>query len=118
MRILANENFPGPIVFALRHDGHDVSWIYECAPGSSDPDVLKLATSEGRVVATRDKDFGALVFRAALPAPYGIILVRHPGKLRHMLSDVIAALRSDHSWPGQMTTIEPGRVRSRALPRG
>ena len=29
MRILANENFPGPVVRALRERGHDVAWVRE-----------------------------------------------------------------------------------------
>ena len=38
-RLLADENVPGAVVAALRHDGHDVAWIHEDAPGSPDPDV-------------------------------------------------------------------------------
>lgn len=33
MRFLANENFPGDAVEALRHQGHDVTWIRTDAPG-------------------------------------------------------------------------------------
>ena len=29
MRFLADENMPGPVVAALRADGHDVLWIKE-----------------------------------------------------------------------------------------
>jgi len=36
MRILANENFPGDAVAALRLHGHDVAWVRTDAPGSSD----------------------------------------------------------------------------------
>lgn len=39
MRFLANENFPGDAVSALRERGHDVVWIRTDAPGISDPDV-------------------------------------------------------------------------------
>jgi hypothetical protein len=40
MRLLANENFPGDAVDALRARGHDVAWVRTDAPGSSDRQVL------------------------------------------------------------------------------
>ena len=43
MRILANENFPGEAVEALRYRGHDVVWIRTDAPGSKDRAVLEWA---------------------------------------------------------------------------
>ena len=47
MRLLANENFPGLAITALRSHGHDVVWIREDSPGISDHDVLSRATAEG-----------------------------------------------------------------------
>ena len=35
MRLLANENFPGLAITAIRLHGHDVVWIREAAPGIS-----------------------------------------------------------------------------------
>lgn len=40
MRILANENFPGDAVDALRQRGHDVVWVRTDAPGSKDTEFL------------------------------------------------------------------------------
>jgi hypothetical protein len=40
MRFLADENFPGDAVAALRATGHDVLWIRIDAPGITDQDVL------------------------------------------------------------------------------
>src|SRR2546428_7628826 len=76
MRILANENFPGEAIEALRSRGHDVAWVKTDAPGSSDEEVIARATREGRLLITFDKDFGALAFRSGLSAPSGIILFR------------------------------------------
>ena len=76
MRILANENFPGEAVDALRREGHDVVWIRTEAPGSSDKEVLQRAQSELRILVTFDKDFGELAFHLGLPASNGIILFR------------------------------------------
>lgn len=58
MRLLANENFPGPAVEALRSLGHDVAWVRTDAPGSTDPQVIQRAVREDRILITLDKDFG------------------------------------------------------------
>jgi hypothetical protein len=55
MRILANENFPGDAVMALRARGHDVAWVRTDAPGSDDAEVLARALAEDRTVVTFDK---------------------------------------------------------------
>ncbi len=57
-RLLANENVPGDVVAALLVDGHDVVWMQQVGPASSDETVLALALTEGRVLLTFDKDFG------------------------------------------------------------
>lgn len=58
MRILANENFPGDAVRALRVAGHDVTWIREDAPGRSEGEILEQAQREKQILVTFDKDFG------------------------------------------------------------
>jgi predicted nuclease of predicted toxin-antitoxin system len=52
MRFLADENFPGEAVAALRAAGHDVSWIGESSSGASDKHVLALAENENRILLT------------------------------------------------------------------
>ena len=76
MRLLANENVPGPVVRTLRQLGHDVLWIKESMPGAADPEVLALAQTEQRVVVIADTDFGELAFRSRLPATCGVALIR------------------------------------------
>lgn len=76
MRILANENFPGPVIRALRQRGHDVVSVKETMRGASDPQVLARAQAEERLVVAFDKDFGELAFRFGLPARCGV----SPGK--------------------------------------
>ncbi len=67
LRFLANENFPYDAVFALRKQGHDVTWIRTFAPGSSDKEVLNVPKAEDCVFLTFDKDFGELAYRSRLP---------------------------------------------------
>ena len=54
-RLYSNENFPLPVVVRLRQLGHDAVTILDrgrAGEGVSDPEVLKLADSEGRAVLT------------------------------------------------------------------
>jgi predicted nuclease of predicted toxin-antitoxin system len=117
MRILADENIAGAIIEALRDIGHDVAWVLADAPGSSDQDILRRATQEGRVLLTFDTDFGELAFRARLPAGGGVILLKlratNPASLT---SIVLAAIESRDDWAGHFSVIEHDRVRMRSLP--
>ncbi len=54
-RLYADEDFPGPLVPMLRHLGHDVLTVQEAGRrGSTDPQVLADATSDGRTVLTHN----------------------------------------------------------------
>lgn len=117
MRILANENVAGEAVSALRERGHDVAWVREDAPGSSDTVVLSRAQAEGRIVVTFDKDFGELAFGFGLPASSGIVLFRIviPSALR-AAELVVAALETRADWAGHFAVVEEHRVRMTPLP--
>jgi predicted nuclease of predicted toxin-antitoxin system len=117
MRFLADENFPGDAVTALRAAGHDVLWIRTDAPGITDQDVLARSFEDARVLLTFDKDFGELAWRSGLPASCGIVLFRlpalGPSAVGRVIADVLLA-RDD--WPGHFSVVEPGRIRVRVLP--
>jgi predicted nuclease of predicted toxin-antitoxin system len=57
MRIVADENLAGLVVRSLREAGHDVLSIGEAFHGATDPDVLRVAVAERRVLITFDLDF-------------------------------------------------------------
>jgi predicted nuclease of predicted toxin-antitoxin system len=117
MRILANENFPGDAVAALRARGHDVAWVRTDAPGSSDPQVLARAQAEDRVLVTFDKDFGELAFRSELPATSGVVLFRISApSSSHVARVAVAALESRTNWVGHFAVIEDDRIRMTPLP--
>jgi predicted nuclease of predicted toxin-antitoxin system len=117
MRFLANENFPGTAVEVLRAAGNDVAWMMTISPGSSDQEVLALASREERVLLTFDKDFGELAKASNLPATCGVILLRvplpRPDSVGAQLATLITA-RND--WAGHFSVVEPTRVRMRPLP--
>jgi predicted nuclease of predicted toxin-antitoxin system len=118
MRLLANENFPGPAVSALRAAGHDVVWIHEDAPGIKDPEVMARARAEDRVLLTFDKDFGELVFHLGEKASNGIVLFRIMGPSPEDLTRIVmAALQSRTDWANQFSVVEAGRIRIRPLPK-
>lgn len=119
MRFLVDECFPARLVLVLRNNGHDVSWANEVCRSQPDEVVLAIATSEGRIVITEDKDFGNLTVRDGHPA-VGVVISqvdRFPGGIEEAigaLCDHVESLGS--SLIGSLTVIEPERVRQRALP--
>ena len=57
-RLYANENFPRPVVDALRALGHDVLTSLEAGnanQGIEDHEVVQFATSQGRAVITQNR---------------------------------------------------------------
>lgn len=117
MRILANENFPGDAVAALRQRGHDVAWVRTDAPGSNDVEVLERAQRENRVVVTFDKDFGELAFRSDRATLSGIILFRIAApSSAYVARAAVAALESRTDWAGYFAVVEDHRIRMTPLP--
>jgi predicted nuclease of predicted toxin-antitoxin system len=116
MLILANENFPGEAVIALRQRGHDVVWVRTDAPGSSDLEILERAQAEGRIIVTFDKDFSELAFRRRLPAMSGIILFRiQPSSPAYVARLAVAALETRADWAGHFAVVEEDRIRMTPL---
>lgn len=118
MRLLANENVPGPLVEALSVAGCDVAWIRLVSPGATDVAVLALAAAEHRILLTFDKDFGELARSAHLPLECGVILLRLPMPRPSEFQRLAGLIRSGTNWSGQFSVVEPGRIRTRPLPVG
>jgi predicted nuclease of predicted toxin-antitoxin system len=78
MNFVADENVDGPIVYQLRHDGHDVIYIAKVEPAIDDDIILDHANKRNALLITTDKDFGELVFRQHL-VHAGVILLRIEG---------------------------------------
>jgi len=117
MRILANENFPGPLIRELRRLDHDVLAVKEAMRGATDLEVLERSRHEQRLVVTFDKDFGELAFRFGLSTRSGIILFRLSGSSPE--SDnarVLAAFASGIDWAGHFSVVTNDRIRVRPLP--
>lgn len=118
MRLLANENIPLDAVEALRVGGHDVLWIREEVPGSTDIEVMALAHSEGRILITFDKDFGELAFHTKQPPARGIILFRVPMlSSAYIVKALVKVIGSRDDWEGHFAVVEEDRIRIKALKR-
>ncbi|MEL7533431.1 MAG: DUF5615 family PIN-like protein, partial [Bacteroidota bacterium] len=78
MKFVADEGVDAPIVKSLRTNGHDVFYIAESERGITDDEVLDIANKGSRILITRDKDFGELVFRMNR-LHSGVILLRLEG---------------------------------------
>ncbi len=117
MRLLANENVPGPVVRRLRELGHDVVWAKEDLPGQADRVLLSLAQTDQRVTVTCDTDFGELAFHSGLPATCGVVLLRIPWTDPNTDNAfAVSTLTSRDDWTGVFAVVERDRIRLRPLP--
>lgn len=57
MRLLADENFPLPVVDRLHLEEHDVLCVGAELSSTSDKQVFELAEAAGRMLLTLDRDF-------------------------------------------------------------
>jgi predicted nuclease of predicted toxin-antitoxin system len=118
MWLLANENIPLSAVGALRACGHDVLWIREKAPGSTDIEVMALGHREERILITSDKDFGELAFCTKQPPARGIILFRVPMiSSAYIAKALVKVIGSRDDWEGHFAVVEEDRIRIKPLKR-
>ena len=112
MKFLADENFPGGAVTALRGLGLDIVAATERHAGVTDREIFEIVRREGLVLLTFDKDFGDLYRESPLMAPSGLILFRFR---RPTSADaqrrILDVLTSDFVWSGRFCVVEPDRVR-------
>ena len=108
VRILVDENMDGEVVLRLREAGHDVRWAVETDRRSPDHDLLELATRQRRTLITFNADFGTLVHRDSLPAPYGVIRFRiHEAMPQAVKNEFIAnSVMVWDSWPPGVWTVQ------------
>jgi predicted nuclease of predicted toxin-antitoxin system len=83
----------------------------------SDPNVLKLARIEARILITEDQDFGDMVVRQRLDVG-GVILLELDRLSNEKEADRVAGVVAVHvdRLTNNLIVIEPARVRIRPLP--
>ena len=113
MKILADESVDKQIVEQLRRDGHNVEYIAESSPGSTDIAVLDRANKLSALLITADKDFGELVFEQGLANLTGIVLIRLSGMSAERKAEIVSKVFKEHEeeLSRAFSVITPGRVR-------
>ncbi len=112
MKFVADEGVDGQIVESLRAAGHDVLYIAESGVGTNDDIILRYANDEDRILMTRDKDFGELVYRKK-QIHSGIVLNRLYELPSETKAKIVVNVISKYGKElyGSFTVIQPGRVR-------
>lgn len=119
MKFLVDMGVSMTTVSALRERGHDVSHLREQGlMRMEDPDIVRKARSEKRIVVTFDLDFGEIMASSGSAMP-SVILFRTrnqtPGsvtpRLLRVIEDCEAALLA-----GVFITVEESGYRVRRLP--
>lgn len=119
MEIVADDGVGQPTIDRLRSDGHDVWYVREQHRGIADASVVQCATTQQRLLLTRDKVFGELVMRRIVIAPCGVVLYRLPrfpgGRTQE---DIISEVFATYSLQlvSKFTVIEQNSICIRDLP--
>ncbi|MGA3024338.1 MAG: DUF5615 family PIN-like protein [Bryobacteraceae bacterium] len=112
MRLLADENFPKPIVEVLRASGDDVLWARTDCRGWKDSALLEFAESEARIMLTLDKDFWQIAVQRRIPLEQsGVVLFRvHPATPENLKPLVRTFREAGKVWTGHISIIADGGI--------
>lgn len=117
MRFLADQDVYALTVRTLRGWGHDVRTAREADLAQAhDVDLLQAAEIDRRILVTRDRDFGSLVFVAR--AGRGVIYLRMTPSTVQAVHDELHRLLENHPEDelcNAFAVVEPGRYRIRTL---
>jgi predicted nuclease of predicted toxin-antitoxin system len=118
MNLLLDQNVYAATARFLRSMGHDVATVGELGRSQApDEEVLELAQQTGRILLTRDRDFGGLVFAGRCRS--GVVYLRgSPATTQalHVQLRIVLGLYSQEQLQQAFVTVEPGRHRFRKLP--
>ncbi|KPJ75191.1 MAG: hypothetical protein AMK72_04890 [Planctomycetes bacterium SM23_25] len=119
MRLLADQDIYAVTVRLLRQVGHDAVTAAEMGQSrTTDSELLAVAQREDRILITRDRDFGSLVFLQHLGA--GVIYLRTSSlnlNAVHAELERVLGLYSEEDLHGAFVVVEAGRHRFRRLAR-
>lgn len=115
MMFLADEGVDKSIVNGIRSLGFDVFYIIEQTRALDDEKILQIAVEEKRILITKDKDFGELVFRMN-KGHVGIILLRLEGYTTQERAAMVCPLILTYKeyLPHSFTVIQKGVIRIRS----
>lgn len=119
MKFLADMGISLRTVAFLRDLEHDAVHLYELGLGRlSDPDILRRARDEGRVLLTHDLDFGELMAASGANLP-SVVLFRlrdmRPDGVNAHLREVVAEYH-EMLERGVIVSVSERQIRLRSLP--
>ncbi len=119
MRILADQDIWQTTVDLLRDDGHDLITAREAGLASADDaTLLQKAVYDGRLLLTRDKDFGTLVFLEKI-CSRGVIFLRiSPSSMDETHAVLLRLIENtpEEDLRDRFCVVAPGGYRVRKLP--
>jgi predicted nuclease of predicted toxin-antitoxin system len=120
MKFLADQDVYATTIRYLSGLGHDVSLLAQLGLArAEDAELLRHANEQGRILVTRDRDFGALVFvQGGGP---GVIYLRISPSTQnavHAEFERVLTLYTEVELRGSFVVIEPARHRIRRLAPG
>lgn len=119
MGFLLDQDVYGSTARFLIGLGHDVVPVSQIGYSQADDtDLLLLAHEQRRIMVTRDRDFGGLVFINNLGA--GVIYLRILPSSQAVVHGELERVLQSHSEEelrGAFVVVEPGQHRFRKLPR-
>ena len=119
MRLLLDQDMYKMTSDQLREWGHNVVTVREIGmERAEDQDLLKKAKEASRILVTRDKDFGRLVFLKG-ELSTGVIFLRITPGSAELAHQELNRLLNEHAEQELMNVfcvVEPHRYRIRQLP--
>jgi predicted nuclease of predicted toxin-antitoxin system len=117
MRFLLDQDVYAVTARLLISLGHDVSRAAECGLArAEDERLLRTAHAEGRILVTRDRDYGALSFVRKLAG--GVLYLRMTpstiGPVHHELEQVLQS-HPEERLRHAFVVVQPGQHRLRKL---
>ena len=117
MRFLLDQDVYAITANFLQELGHSVLTAADLGMSrAKDIELLQTAKAQNRILVTRDRDFGSLVFIENLRT--GVIYLRFPYHLRqagHLEMKKVLAKYSENELKQAFIVLEPGRHRFRRL---
>jgi predicted nuclease of predicted toxin-antitoxin system len=93
MRLLIDSCVAAAVIRGLRQAGFDVEAVIEWNGDPGDRAILRYAQGVGRILVTRDKDFGELIFKDGEPHS-GLLRIAGEMNYAEQLDRALAALRA------------------------
>ena len=115
MRFLTDQDVYATTVRFLNGSGHDVAPAAQLGLAQAeDAEVLRIAHEQNRLLVTRDRDFGSLVFvQGHGPGVIYLRILPSTANLVHAELERALKLYSEEELRGSFLIIEPGRHRIR-----